>query len=189
MSKKITFIIAGIAGVLVLAGAAFMAMRLLATGQVMDGLGSGTRMQIMGGGPTGAKMTYNIDINPAPELPKQSPQANGIITTLNDNSFMVQGGGKVLVSKSSDGTINAQSDGPSTEIVITQKTIIYRDATFDTHSPVNGEKVQQVIEPFAENQIEKNNIARVWGSKSGDRLIADVILITLPVMLKQRGGD
>jgi hypothetical protein len=191
MSKRIIFIILGVVGVIVLAGAAFMAVRLLNTNQAIGGdLGNGMSMQIQssGGGGT-AKSAYKVEINPAPELPKQSSQAAGIISTLKDNSFVVQGGGKVLISKSEDGSTNIQSDGPSTEVVITKDTKIYHDTTFDAHPPVNGEKVQQVVEPFEESQIEKNDMAMVWGSKNGDRLVADFVLITRPVMLKSGGAN
>jgi hypothetical protein len=189
MSKKIIFIILGVIGVIVLAGAAFMAMRLFNTSQA-NGVSGGMKMQIQSSGAGGGgKTAYSVDIEPAPELPKQESQASGIIATLKDNNFTVQGGGKVLVSKSSDGTTNIQSDGPSTEVIVTKNTKIYHDTTFDGHPPVNGEKVKQVIEPYTEGQIEKNDMARVWGSKNGDRLIADFILITRPVMLNSSGGN
>jgi hypothetical protein len=189
MSKRTIFIILGFVGVIVLAGAAFMAVRLLNANQAFGGLGKGMQMQISSGGAGGSTKTFSVDIEPAPELPKQSSQAAGIISTLKDNSFVVQGGGKVLVSKSSDGTTNIQSDGPSTEVVITKDTKIYHDTTFDAHPPASGEKVQQVIEPFEESQIEKNDMAMIWGSKNGDRLVADFVLITRPVMLKSGGAN
>lgn len=68
---------------------------------------------------------------------------------------------KVMFAARKDGSVSASSDGPSVEVVITQQTKIYRDTTFETHEPVDGQKVQQTVKPMQESEIQKNDIAAV----------------------------
>jgi hypothetical protein len=188
MSKKSIYIIAGLIGIIVLAGGAFFAMRMMNDVQTFggpEGGPGGKQMAISSSGP-GGKSAFSIQIEPSPDLPTRNEDATGIIKSIDNDNFIVQGGNRMMVAKAEDGSINVQSDGPSTEVVITRETKIFRDVTFDTHEPTSGDqKVQQLIEEFPANEIEKNDIASVWGSKRGDRLIAEFILISRPVMLKQ----
>jgi hypothetical protein len=186
MSKKTIYIISGFVGLIILAGGAFFAMRMMSGGQANEGPGGGVmKMGFSSSGP-GGKTGFSIEIEPSPDLPTREADANGIIKSIDNDNFIVQGGNKIMVAKSEDGSMNVQSDGPSTEVVITKDTKIYRDVTFDTHEPAPGnKKIQQLIEEFPANEIEKNDIASVWGSKRGDRLIAEVILISRPVLAKR----
>ncbi len=187
MNKKMIYIIAGLAGVIILAGGAFFAMRLMNNGQNAQEGGGGMKMSIGSSGPGGSK-SFSIDLVPAPEVPAQEADARGLIKSLKDDNFIVQGGNNMIVAKNEDGEVSVQSDGPSNEVVITKDTKIYRDVTFDTHEPSGDEKIQQVIEPMEAEEIEKNDMVNVWGSKRGDRLIADFILLTRPVILNRGEG-
>jgi hypothetical protein len=188
--KKNHIIMISIAAMIVLAGAAFMAMRLFDGFGLDQAMGGSGDMQISPGSKDSGKIVkpVKVEIDPAPELPKQKNQTYGLISTVKDNSLIVQVGERIFLNESPDGSIHPSSDGPSLEVVITQKTRVYRETTYDTHQPADGGKIQQTVEVMNAGKVEKNDIATVWGSKRGDRLVADVILINSSIRLKTGGG-
>jgi hypothetical protein len=50
---------------------------------------------------------------------------------------------------------------------------------FDGPAP-QGQKIQQVVEEGTLDEIGENSTITVWGRKTGERLIADVLLYTPP---------
>ena len=75
-------------------------------------------------------------------------------------------------------------DGPTVEVVVTTKTVVYRDTTMDQFNgkdlPNGNVTLQQVVEPGTLDELGQGSMITVWGKKTGDRLIADVLVYTLP---------
>ena len=43
-----------------------------------------------------------------------------------------------------------------------------------------GQKIQQVLEPGSSNEIGEASIITVWGKKTGDRFIAEIVVYSPP---------
>ena len=106
---------------------------------------------------------------PAPGIPVTSPDLVGALVEKKDNSLMVRaqtkGGG----------------EAPLTEVVVTGATQLFRNATGDslTTPPPSGTKVQMVVETWTVTQINPGDNLIVWGTRRGNRIVADVILVEL----------
>jgi hypothetical protein len=193
-NKKRGFLIAGvIMGVVVIAVAAFIGGRFLNQQLAPAGLMS------LGGG-EGGMVSMSVEIVPAPELPTTAPDVTGTFAERQDNTIYVQtfsmdmgSGGGVVVSSSSVSSSDGEpsvvvsgpsNSGPKVEVVVTNDTLIYTDVTPMNLNP--GEetvKVQQVVEPGNLDDLTTQTMITVWGRKVGDRVIADVIAYSNPVML------
>ncbi len=188
--KTALWIVLGIVVLAVLAGGAFMAMRLLnARVQTSSGgEGPGGLMRLSSaGGPSGGK-SVSFKIKPAPELPQQAPDVRGMVTKAQDNSFFVSQVDNMMVRINKDGEQQtmATPTGPATEVVVSKDTKIYRDATMDNVSPENTSgsadnpaEIQQKLELTDVSAItaNTNSFVQVWGQRRGDRLIADIIVV------------
>ncbi len=71
------------------------------------------------------------------------------------------------------------------EVVITHDTQVYRDVTSQQFksSPQKGQRVQQVVELGQIEEIGEDSNVQVWGRQNGDRIIADVLLYSIPSYL------
>jgi len=175
---KLPYIIGGIVLIFLLAGAAFVAARLL-NGQGLP-LGGGPIFSL--GKDGGNSVRINVDdIQPAKELPQTPADVRGLFDRRQDNSIFI-GTGKVTigVSRDSSGQVETSSDhdGPVVEIVVTSQTKLYKDVTmrqFDGPPP-EGQKIQQVLEPGSSSEIGEASIITVWGKKTGDRFIAEIVV-------------
>ncbi len=199
MQNKTRYIILALV-VIIIGAAAFIAGRLLNGGP--------NPLGILPFAENGAQsFAVSINMKPAPELPTAQADAVGTFVSRQDNSFTIQTipmmavggtggqtGGAVVVSGSSSspdqGGLSvvgpAGSDGPKLEVVVTSSTKIYRDATEMPSEPPSGSTtIQQKVEPGTLDDIRDQTMIMVWGRKSGDRLIADVISFSNPVMFKK----
>jgi hypothetical protein len=188
MNKKVLFIIGGVLIVTLLAGGAFMAMRLLntnaqQTGDLPKGA-SGSGLSIQSSGP-GGKASFSVQINPSPELPKRTPELRGMVTQTKDNSIFV-GQMDKMTAMVVNGQVQAQPtpEGPYTEVVVSKDTKVFRDATMDSMpdpsklSSSGTTKVDQKLElTDISAVVSGNSNIEVWGQMRGDRLIAEVIVI------------
>jgi len=68
------------------------------------------------------------------------------------------------------------------EIVVTSQTKIYKDVTMRQFNgpPPEGQKIQQIVEPGSTDEIGQASLLTVWGKKTGDRFIAEVLLYSPP---------
>ena len=86
------------------------------------------------------------------------------------------------------------SDGPITEVVISRQTKIYRDATMDDFEPVmvspgestgpieqKFENIEQKVVEGSATELGANTMITIWGERTGDRVVASVILYTNPM--------
>jgi len=173
-------IIGGVVVVAMLVAAAFVG------GQMLNGTGArGGLMQLMGG--MGGGREISLEMKPAKELPPTQPDVFGLYQSRSDNALKV-GTGKVEVRRQAPqngqgepGPISASFDGPILEVVVTGSTKIYHDVT---EVPAPGPdvssgtvQVQQVVEQVDSlDGIEKNAGIAVWGEKTGDRIVATVLV-------------
>ena len=183
-------LIVGLGILIVLVGAAaFIGGRML-NGKVGP-LGLGMPM---GGGET---MSIAVQITPAPELPTTEPETMGQFVERKDNSIFVSvismdAGGKGVVLESGGGgdgetsVSGPQADGPKKEVVITSETTIYLENTdFGEPKPGENQVIQQTVTEGSLDDLTSQSFVTVWGRKSGDRIIAETLFISNPVMFKR----
>jgi hypothetical protein len=187
--SRLPYIIGGIILILLLAGAAFVGARLL-NGQGLPLLSSGGPFfSLEEGGGKNVRINTG-DILPAKELPQTPADERGLFDHRQDNSIFI-GTGKVMMSvkKDQSGQVETSSshDGPTVEVVVTSQTKIYQDVTMQqlNGAPPEGQKIQQVVELGSLDEIGQNSMITVWGRKTGDRFIADVI-VYMPPAFKTR---
>jgi hypothetical protein len=179
MRNKKFYIILGIT-VLFVGAAAFIAGRMLNGKVGMVGLG----------GPYGGRASLSLeDITPAPELPAARADITGSFVERKDNTIVVQAVsfGPGVGGVSGDSPLDENS-GIKVEIVVTGETMIYKDVT-QLPAPVNGEihNVQQAAEEDTLDDLNSQTFITVWGRRSGDRIIADVLFYSNPQSIKKPG--
>jgi len=187
--KKGLLILGIVLGVSVVAAAAFLGGRLLNRSAGPLGM-----IPLGNGGEGMVSSAVSIEFEPAPELPTTQPDVVGTFVERQDNTIIVQGfsmdagGGGVVVSSGGEGSVSSShastEDGPRVEVVVTNETLIYADVTPFDFEPGDGTQVvQQVVEPGSLDNLGSQTMVTVWGRKVGDRVIADVIAYSSPVMI------
>jgi flagellar basal body-associated protein FliL len=196
-SRRLLWVILGVVLVLILGAAAYLGGRYLQKGPTAIGGGNGG-MFLSASGPGGqvSRSISKNDIIPAPELPQAAADATGVFVRRQNNSFFI-GTGKVTlqVKKQADNPNSTPQtassyDGPVVEVVVTNNTKIYRDDTFQNMQdlPSNGAKIQQKVVSGSLDEIGQNSVINAWGKKTGDRLVADVLLINNPIVMTAPGS-
>lgn len=181
--KTPTLLIGGLILILLLAAAAFVGARLL-NGQGLVVMSSGGPI-IAIGKDQGSRQGVKFDLERSQELPQQDPDVQGVLDHHQDNSIFVGTGQVQLeVHKDQSGTVSTSSshDGPIVEVVVTAQTTIYCDVTmqqFNGERLPNG-KIPQVLGEGSVDEIGQDSLIMAWGRKTGDRLIAAVLVYTPP---------
>jgi hypothetical protein len=171
-NKKLIFIM----GVLILlvGAAAFVAGRMLNRGVGTLGLFG---LAADGDG---------ISIVPAEELPITPHAVEGLFVERQDNIILVETDqpGKGGVSGSPVG----MGGGPQLEVVVTTETILYHDTTKPPSRRPSGNDprvLHQTVEQGTLNDLQDSqSLVMVWGRKSGDRIIAEVLVYSNPANLQ-----
>lgn len=182
--KRTMLIVAGIVVlVALLAGAAFVGGQLL-SGQGFPVQASSGGLKITSGQGGKPGQTFQLEIQPAKELPQTPAEVKGLFDQRKDNSIFVGTGQvRMMAQKDQSGnvTTSATHDGPTIEVVVTSQTTVYRDVTLKQFGgqPPNG-KIQQVVEPGSLDEIGQDSLVTAWGKKTSDRIIADVLVYSLP---------
>ena len=162
-TKRIYFIL-GIA-ILVVGAAAFIAGRMLNRGVGPLGL-----FGLEGDG---------ITILPAEELPKTEPEVSGVFVERQDNIIFVETDPPHAGSEVSGSPVGI-GGGQKFEVVVTTETIIYHETTqIPAERPAGDDPrvLQQTVEEGTLGDlINSQSLVRVWGRKSGDRIIAEVLM-------------
>lgn len=184
MQNKKLFIFLSIA-VLLVSAATFIAVRYFVQPRTAGGGGPGGNV-ISLRGPDGQTKTYNLNIKPAQELPSTSPTVNGLFVERKDNSLFVGTGDINVIVEAAPGE-EPQTDtnfsGPEVEVVVSGETVVYKDTT-ELNPEDPGAEVQQTVEISTLDEIGNQSSITVWGRKSGDRIIAEVVLYSNPVMVR-----
>ena len=125
-------------------------------------------------------------IVPAMELPTTLPELTGPFVERQDNMIIVE-----TKSLQTDGMVSSSSSntksqsGPLVEVVVTGETLIYRETT-NPSEPLSAENqtVHQTAEQATLDDLDSRSMVMVWGRKSGDRVIADVLMFSDVVSVK-----
>jgi hypothetical protein len=157
---------------------------------------SGLGMPLGGGG---EMMSVAVQITPAPELPTTQPDLIGSFVERKDKTIVIQsvsleaGKGGAIVQSSSGGEGEVvsgspgENSGPKVEVVISAETTIYIETTDMGGPPSSRETkvLQQTVEEGSLDDLTSQSFVTVWGRKSGDRMIAEVMFISNPIMFKR----
>jgi hypothetical protein len=144
----------------------------------------------------GDMMAVSVQVTPAPELPTTKADVTGLFVERKDNSVFVSaismdagGKGFVLQTGGGDGEPSVsgpKADGPKKEVVLTGETTIYLENTkFPEPKPNENQVIQQTVTEGSLDDLTSQSFVTVWGRKSGDRIIAEVLFISNPVMFKR----
>ena len=115
---------------------------------------------------------------PAPELPALPPQVTGVFIERKDNNILIETRsletGGLVAALSTD---TRRQPGPIVEVVITGQTVIYQETTRPSE-PLSAENqtIYQTVQPSTPEDLDPQSMLMVWGRKSGDRVIAEVLL-------------
>jgi len=177
MQNKKLYIIFGLA-ILLIGIAAFVGGRMLNGNVGIVGLG----------GPNGGQVSISInDITPAPELPVTPADITGMFVERKDNAVVVQAVtfGMGVGGVSNDSPMD-ENGGIKVEGVVTSQTRIYKDVT-QIPEAVNGEihGLQQAADEGTLDDLSPDCFITVWGRRSGDRIIADVLFYSSPKSIKK----
>ncbi len=179
MKKRILSMGGIVVLVLLLAGAAFVGGQLL-NGQGLPGLWTA--------GGSGGMNKININVQPAKELPQTPADARGLFDHRQDNSLFV-GPDPVHMGVSVRRLLQTPSShtGPMVEVVVSPQTIVYKDVTMQQFNgqPTSSEKIQQVVERGLIEEIGEGSMITAWGKKTGDRIIADVLVYSPPPVMNK----
>lgn len=109
-------------------------------------------------------------------LPQRAPDDSGVILKIDDNSLFIGSGQTMLAANDENGKPGIEIENATSplEVVLTQNTQVFRDTTYDDPTVEDG--APQTIEAFNMGDLSENNIVFVWGTKRGDRLVAETIL-------------
>ena len=186
MKRTILILVGIVTLIALLAGAAYVGARMLgARGSASESGQRGKVIELVGDDGSGP-VSMRIRIEPAPELPDRPPEAAGIYVRRQDSSLYVGTGGIELDVEVNGNTgerqVTLSHDGPEVEAVTTRDTILYLDVTempiAEPGKMKSGERtIQQAIVPADSlEEIGQNTELQVWGRKSGDRIVAEVIV-------------
>ena len=150
--------------VLLVGAAAFVAGRML-----NRGVGPLCLFELEGDG---------ITILPAEELPKTEPEVSGVFVERQDNIIFVET--DQPVGDEVSGSPVGIGGGRKLEVVVTTETLIYYDTTQPPDRRPEGNDprvIQQTVKPGTLDDLHtSHSLVRVWGRKSGERIIAEVLL-------------
>ena len=166
MKIKIKLAALIVVGILLLAGAAFIAFGLASPN---TGLFAGLQLPGLVQPPVGKKAGgQQFTMEYAPEFPRTDPAVVGPLAERRDNSLFVEHTAKP-----------ERSDLPPLEVLIGPDTKLVRNATSDHLSGAipAGSTVQQVLEPYTLDQIQVGDNIIAWGDLRGDRLVADFVMV------------
>ena len=165
-------------------------------GRLLNGSVGPLGMLLSGG--NGQVMSVSIQVTPAPELPTTQPEIIGSFVERQDNTIVIQsvsmnaGKGGYVLQTGGEGEAVAgspiQNDGPKVEVVVSNETTIYLETTQPPSAPpTSGENLvmQQTVKEASLDDLTSQSFITVWGRKSGDRIIAEVIFISNPIMIKR----
>ena len=179
MQNKKLYIVLGVV-MLIVGAAAFVAGRML----------NGEIGIVSLGGPNAGRVSISLnDITSAPELPAAQADITGSFVERKDNAIIVQAVsfGSSVGGISGDSPLD-ENNGIKVEIIVTGETMIYKDVT-QIPPPVNGEihNLQQAVEEGTLDDLNSQSFITVWGRRSGDRIVADVLFYSNPQSMKKPG--
>lgn len=185
--KKTVLITSGIIVLLaVFTGAAFLVGRLLRSGSTQEQSISGQPQLLEAGDQSGPQMV-SVQLKKSKELPDREPDVMGFYSRREDNSIFVnvtEGG--VIIQIGEDGEMSTNTGDKETEIVTTNETTVYRDATVDSiDTSSGGGEYEQILKPGSLDEIGEMSSVLAWGEMRGDRLIAEILVYNRPPVISR----
>jgi hypothetical protein len=169
---------------LLLAGGAFAAGRLLGRGFNADAGSSAATVQVaMGNG-----QVVKAEWVRGAELPAEDPDVAGAFARREDNRFFInETEGGFSIARGDDGSLSVtNTTGKVSEIVVTRETLVRVDTTLEQmDSALKDGKLYQQLAPGSVEEIGELSFVRAWGEMRGDRLIASVLLYSRPPVLSR----
>jgi hypothetical protein len=177
---------------ILISGGIVLVVLLLASAAVIGGrLLRGQGMPAVTSGDSGIRISSNdgpavaLDIQPAKELPQTPAEVRGLFDHRDNNSIFVGTGEiRMIVEQDASGNVESSSNasGPTVEVVVTNDTIVYHDVTLEQYNgePPTDEKIKQILKPGVLDEIGEHSTITVWGKKTGDRIIAEILVYTTP---------
>lgn len=176
MRKRILIAVGTVVLLGVLAGAAYVAGRLLVEPVTTN------EASVMTRGSDGQTKVQIVDVDTkrAEELPDRPPDVTGLMTRAENNSIYIGIGPKrdFGFSTTSTGDYDASDFDAIVEVVVTRSTEMHKDVT-GAQSLGPGQKletIQQKVAPLDLDDLRGQGLIMAWGERRGDRLIADVVL-------------
>jgi len=184
-------VVLGLGVVAVLVGASFLAGRFFnrttATGPQGLDLPDGAVGFGGGGGPGEDTFSVELQVTRAPELPQLPPEVIGLFLSREDNRLFLSTGNMGFAMTDGGDISQSKGDGPPVEVVVTQDTKVYRETTqLDPGQPPTG-PIQQKVGAGSLDEITENTGVIVWGRRTGDRVIADVLMYSQPMVFRAPG--
>jgi hypothetical protein len=114
----------------------------------------------------------------AAELPARAPETKGLFVGRTDDTLTV-GTGNVtaMISMEPNAVPEFSYDGIKQNVLVTNKTRLYIDRTEYTLGQTAVEQKLEEVENL--DMLVENTFVDVWGERSGDQIVADVILMRL----------
>jgi hypothetical protein len=182
MNRKVLTIVGIVVLIGVLGAGAFVAAQLIAQQKQQADLPAGAMVfeDVVDDG-SGSPVTVRTVILPAKELPERPSEVGGIVKRQEDNSYFVGTGNISIDMREENGELTTAVDhsGPEVEVVTNRDTQFYQDVTkVDfTASETKEQTVYQEIAPIDQpEQMPEGSEMQAWGHKSGDRVIADIVV-------------
>ena len=127
-----------------------------------------------------------ISILPAEELPETPPDVEGLFVEREDNTIIIEDDQPV---DSVSGSPVGMGGGPKVEVVVTTETRVYHDTTQPPARRPTGDDPREIQQTVEEGTLDDLNpshsLVMAWGRKSGDRIIADILLYIDLVMIEK----
>jgi hypothetical protein len=115
----------------------------------------------------------------ASEMPAGAPDTKGLFIGRTDDTLTL-GTGTVMamISTEPNAVPEFSYDGIKQDVLVTNKTKLYIDRT---EYALGQTAVQQELEEVTNlDMLVENAFVDVWGERTGDRIVADVIVMSLP---------
>lgn len=177
--------IGGVMILLLLLAAAFMGGRLLApkeeTAVPLSSVIQADEMADLilpsGDSQEGAQ-TFSIpDLQAAPQMPASPPETTGLFLNRIDDTLRVGTGSISAMISSEPGALpEFNYDGVAVDVLVTNQTKLYEDVTEFTMGQTTVQ--QELIQLENLDNLQENTLIQVWGQRDGDRIVAEVIVIS-----------
>ena len=154
---------------------------------------SGVREEIITGGEGDiVQKMVEVEFESSELLPDTPPDVSGVFVRHEDNSVVV-GTGNMSVDMALDENgapqLNTSYDGPDVQVVVTHDTLVYRDDTeLKPPDELSGGPIQQVVNPGSMDEITKDCHITAWGTKRGDRVVAETLVYSAPMVVMMDRG-
>jgi hypothetical protein len=169
-------IIGGLLLVGLLAAAAFVAGRLLAPAESAGGLEI-----VQDGGVFAVAPGEGIDLRAivaGPVVPASPPESRGLFIGRSDDTITIGTGNIMAISRLPEDPLEYTFDGIEVDVLVMNRTKLYEDITEFTPGQ---ESVQQRVRELENlDMLGEGTTVQVWGTREGDRIVAETIVITFP---------